>query len=236
MGSIFLSLVFLYLLVLSIDVYRMQKYNPLGSARLCTVRVFAFGWHSGIVLDMNEIPKADQPYFSLFARHRWVEISWGDDAFYRNQNKTFSWPLAIRAIVWPTKSVLHVVGYDMPPHAIYGMARVQKIPVDARKFRHLLKFVTSYFTGDSAVPYDIVERGLYGDSWFLKSKRKYVFPFTCNVWTAQALKEAGLPLTPVLYQIPGILAEVLRQRPCVEKNMKFVRLYGWATRGKSAGM
>ncbi len=225
MGSILLAFVFLYLIVLSIDVYRMQKYNPLGSARLYTVRFFAFGWHSGIVLDMNDIPKTYQPYFSLFARHRWVEISWGDDAFYRNQNKTLSWPLGIRAIAWPTKSVLHVVGYDMPPHAIYGVARVQKIPVGAQAFRALLKFVTSYFVGDSAAPYAIVERGLYGDSWFLKSKGKYVFPFTCNVWTAQALKEAGLPLTPVLYQIPGILVEVLRQRPPVEKNMKFVHFY-----------
>jgi uncharacterized protein (TIGR02117 family) len=225
MWSVFFALVFLYLTVLSIDVYRMQKYDPLGSARLYTVRVFAYAWHSGIVLDRNDIPRAYQPYFSLFARHRWVEISWGDEAFYRNQNDTLAWPLGISAIVWPTKSVLHVVGYDMPPHAIYGVARVQKIPVGARAFRGLLKFVTSYFVSDSATPYAIVERGLYGDSWFLKSKGKYVFPFTCNAWTAQALKEAGLPLTPVLYQIPGILMEVLRQRPLVEKNMKFVRLY-----------
>jgi hypothetical protein len=38
--------------------------------------------------------------------------------------------------------------------------------------------------------------GLYGNSRFYLSRETYHLFNTCNVWTARALRAAGLPITP----------------------------------------
>ena len=223
---ILMAIVFVYLLLLSLDVYRIQRLKPLGG--IYAVRVFDYGWHSGLVLNMNDIPKVYRRHLAMFKNKRWVEISWGDNHFYRNRKKSMFWPLAIAAIAWPTRSVLHVLGFNMPLHALYGFTRVQAIYVSKKDYLRLLQFVSSFFVSDSIHSFSIIERGLYGDSWFLTSKGTYIFPFTCNVWTARALKAANVPLTPVLYQLPGLLMRILRERgkkyPKVGKNVKLAGL------------
>lgn len=220
--TLFVALFFLYLLVLSVDVYRMQRLKPYPGTH--PVRVFSFGWHSGLVLDMDDIPEPYQRYFAMFKNQQWVEVSWGDNLYYRNRRKELSGPFAVSALFWPTKSVLHVVGFTMPLHAIYGFRGFQTLYFTEKNYVRLLDFVTSHFVSDSVHAFSVIERGLYGDSWFLKSKGTYIFPYTCNVWTAKALKEAGLPITPVLYQMPGLLMRVLRERPKRNPNVKFAFL------------
>ncbi len=219
-----LAVVVLYLFTLGIDVFRLQRRKPLPG--IYAVRVFNNGWHTGLVLEVPTIPPPFQKHFMPWRKHRWVEVSWGDNRFYRNRRPAMNWLLALEAIAWPTKSVLHVVGFDLPLNHLYGKHFLQTVYVTRENYLSLLRFVSSFFVGDSVHPFAIIERGLYGDSYFLKSKGMYVFPFTCNVWTARALKAAGLPLTPVLYQTSGLLMRVLRERaknyPRVGKDVRYV--------------
>ncbi len=223
--GIFIVLFSLYLLALSADVYRLQRQKPMNGTH--AIHVFSYGWHSGIVLDYASIPAQYKAYFALWRKHRWIEISWGDDLFFRNQNPWLDWPLAIRAIAWPTKSVLHVVGFDISLRHRYMLSALQTFYISDKNYVSLIRFIVSFFQTDGTHPFAVIARGLYGDSYFLKSKGIYIFPWTCNVWTARALKKAGFPLTPVLYQIPGILMQVLREHgrkfAPVSKNVKYVK-------------
>ena len=225
LGTIVVSIIALYLLFLSIDVFRLQRHNPMEGTY--AVRVFIYGWHTGLVLDTGNIPAPYHKYFAMYSRkHRWLEISWGDNLFYRNRNPEKEWLLAFRAIAWPTNSVLHVMGFDMPLDHLYRQNSLITFYVSRQHYLSLIRFVSSCFISGPGSAFTIMGRGLYGDSYFLKSRGKYVFPFTCNVWTARALKAAGIPLTPVLYQSSGLLMQVLREHGKKHaysgKNLKYV--------------
>ena len=43
----------------------------------------------------------------------------------------------------------------------------------------------------------ILDSGLYGDSIFVEARGRYILPYTCNVWTGRALRNAGFPITPI---------------------------------------
>ena len=178
LGTIVVSIIALYLLFLSIDVFRLQRHNPMEGTY--AVRVFIYGWHTGLVLDTGNIPAPYHKYFAMYSRkHRWLEISWGDNLFYRNRNPEKEWLLAFRAIAWPTNSVLHVMGFDMPLDHLYRQNSLITFYVSRQHYLSLIRFVSSCFISGPGSAFTIMGRGLYGDSYFLKSRGKYVFPFTC---------------------------------------------------------
>ena len=111
-GLIFLLGLGLYLLALSWDVYRLQRKNPLEGTYV--VYVFSYGWHTGLVLNGRQIPGPFKKYFALWPKRHWLEISWGDNRYYRNREPAKNWYLALRAFAWPTHSVLHIMGFSMP--------------------------------------------------------------------------------------------------------------------------
>ncbi len=80
-----------------------------------THRIFVtgHGWHTGIV-----VPAAAMNRVLPFLRRRfgdvpYYEFGWGDRAFYEAKGITAG--LAIRAIFWPTETVMHVVAVPRQP-------------------------------------------------------------------------------------------------------------------------
>lgn len=209
--------------MLIIDSNRLQQRNVHPGAK--AIYIFNYGWHTGLVFAVEDIPEDFLPYFAMVKQHRFVEISWGDAKFYQYRGHGINWYLALRAVLFPTSSVLHLVGFDMPVDHFYNWSRHYTIFLTEQEFNDLLSFVVSYFETDDNHQFVIVDRGLYGDSWFLKSKNKYIFPNTCNVWTARALKAAHLPLTPIIYQYSSFLIKVLERysrKQARHKNVRFV--------------
>ncbi len=216
-------LAFIVTLTLLIDAWRLQKRNVFPGEK--AVYVFNYGWHTGLVFALKDIPEDFEDYFGLFSKHRFVEVSWGDARFYQNREAGINWFLAARAMLFPTQSILHVVGFDVPVDHFYRWSPFYTIYLTDDEFEDLLTFVCSYFVTDENHKFIIVDRGLYGDSWFLKSKGKYIFPNTCNVWTAKALHAAHLPLTPVIYQHSDFLSHVLHsfsQKQKQHQNIRYV--------------
>ncbi|NOX90071.1 MAG: DUF2459 domain-containing protein [Calditrichaeota bacterium] len=222
----FITFLFVSLMALSVDVYRMQRQKAFNGTY--QVHVFSYGWHTGLVVAMADIPKQYRPYFKMLKGHRFVEISWGDAKFYQNRDPQVNWWLAIRAVLLPTKSVMHLVGFDASIEDFYRFSEVQTIFLPKKDFDRMMGFICSFFEPDSVHKFSIIDRGLYGDSWFLKSKATYIFPYTCNVWTARALRKASIPLTPVFYQSARLLMRTLsefskqnkKERP---KNVRLVQ-------------
>ena len=72
--------------------------------------------------------------------------------------------------------------------------------------------------------------GLYGRSRFYRANGSYYFPKTCNVWTAQALKTAGLPTRPAT----SMTAEsVLRQSLKIGRDVQ--KFASWVKRAALTG-
>lgn len=184
--------------------------NPgTGGESQKTVYVVSNGWHAGLVLHVAEIDPDVLPELKPLSHRRFLEVGWGDEGFYRAT--TLSLNVAARAIFLPTPSVLHLVGFDHRPDRIYGNSDIVELKISDEHHRRLCRFIHNSFDLDDGGRPKWVGPGIYGESHFFRARGSYFYPKTCNVWTAAALKVAGLPMVPALSTTAGSV--VLQARP-----------------------
>ncbi len=159
------------------------------------VHLVAHGWHSGLVIDTNDLDARDLPYASTLKRHRYVEFGWGDADFFQADHPTIV--TALDAMLTPGPAVLHVASFDASPEAYFSKEPLYRIPVSPAGLQELTRFVASSFQWSERGEPLVTGPGDYGpDSQFVKATGRYYFPNTCNVWTAKALASADVPMTP----------------------------------------
>lgn len=141
-------------------------------------------------------------------RARYVEIGWGEAAFYpASQNDSGA---ALRALFWRNASVLHVVAFDAPIASYFPLAQRVALDLDSDAYRRLVAAVGESFERGADGQAIEIGAGLYGDSRFYRSREHYHMFNTCNVWTARILKAAGLPLAPWRAVTTGMLLHQAR--------------------------
>lgn len=169
-------------------------YPPVADQRSRSVYVVSHGWHTGLVIPCDDVAPELWRAARDFAPARYIEVGWGDDGFYRAQKITVS--ITLKALFWPTPSVLHLVGLDDPPAEFAG-SKLVEVTLSPEGFDKMCAFVgrTHEYTKEGRPIW--LARGLYGESAFYRARGKYYFPKTCNHWTARALRKAGCPITPL---------------------------------------
>ncbi len=173
--------------------------------RPVSVYVVHVGWHAGLVVETEHLSDAF-PEHEHMPDAEFLKIGWGDDKYYPDPDPPF-WVL-LRAIFWPSRSVLHVVGMDVPVADYFPGANVVTLHVSGEGMDELTDFVAHYFRRDDDGKPIYHTYGRYGNSAFFKARGRYYIPKTSNVWTARALRSAGVPVTPVYAVTAG---NVIRQ-------------------------
>ena len=113
-----------------------------------------------------------------------------------------------------TQKTIYVVGHgwhtglvlrsrDVSPQVLPGVAHLSdtdfvEIKLTDDQFRNMCQFVSDTLARDEAGASIPLGPGIYGESTFYRAQGSYYFPKTCNVWTAKALQQAGLPVSPHL--------------------------------------
>ena len=174
-----------------------------------TVFLVNHGWHTGIIISRENIPDSSLLKSTKIPSGKYLEFGWGDEKFYRSEKYTIY--LTLRAALWPTSSVVHVAGISSTIRAYFSGSEVIKLKIKTDRFMGLLSFIEKAFAKTQSGGITVAGRGLYGNSRFFRGSRSYYFPHTCNTWVAEALKEAGFPLTPLVYQRASDLAERMRE-------------------------
>jgi uncharacterized protein (TIGR02117 family) len=170
--------------------------------------VVSHGWHTGIVFHSQDIPDSlfEQPFFP---DRNYIEFGWGDRAYYMDP-EAGNWT-AIKAAIWPTAGVMHVVGFDLPVDDYFSLSRNYPLEIGRDGRDKLLLYLIDSFTRGEDRRFIRLGEGLYGESQFYESDHTYIFPKTCNVWTAGGLKEAGFDLTPLFYQRATTLMDQVQE-------------------------
>jgi uncharacterized protein (TIGR02117 family) len=157
-------------------------------------RIFVInhGWHTGVAVPAsvltNKLPELGQ----RFPDSKYLEIGWGDEGFYQANEITTK--LSIKALFWPTDSVLHIVSVPASPEALFPDSKIIRLSITDNELQHLLEFITSsfYFSkNESIIP---LKTGIYGDGQFYKAVGDFFLFNTCNTWTAKALESTGFNL------------------------------------------
>ena len=159
-----------------------------------TIYLVSHGWHAGIVLQSADIPDGVWPAPVGFPDMQYLEVGWGDMDYYQTSDPHMG--LILKAALWPTASVLHIVGFNGPVPSYFPRSEIIRIKLSSAGFEHLARTIATSFALDEAGNAKSLGPGLYGNSLFYRSSETYHLFNTCNVWTARALRSAGLAITP----------------------------------------
>ncbi len=156
-----------------------------------SVFVVTHHWHTGIAVRTAEVPPRGWPDATVFAGAEFVEVGWGDRAFWMAPRETIG--LALKAAVASEASVLRVLWFDGPVERALPASDVVELPVSRRGLAALVEFVAeSYARTPAGQPIDLGPGPLPASRFYLATGRYHLF-HTSNRWTAEALRRAGLP-------------------------------------------
>jgi uncharacterized protein (TIGR02117 family) len=148
-----------------------------------------------------------------FPSARYLAFGWGARDYYMAQN--FGIGDLLRAAV-PGPTVMLVIPLEISPEAFFGASNVFLLHAPPNGTQHLSQFLWEYLVIEENGTPGRIGAGPYPQSAFYASTGSYNLGHTCNTWTAEALRAAGLPVNPagvvfsgqVLDQLPPILAGV----------------------------
>ena len=172
------------------------------------VYLVAHDKHSGIAVRRSDIPAGLWPEIRDFPQADYLEVGWGDRAYYQAADPGV-W-LGLRALFWPTPGVLHVAAFNGPVERTFGSTEILELRVSARGLARLVEVVRDSHELDASGRPIALGPGLYGASRFYASREKFHLFKTCNVWTASVLQEAGIPVSPALALTASNLMTQLR--------------------------
>jgi uncharacterized protein (TIGR02117 family) len=169
------------------------------------VYLVSHGWHTGIVLRRADIPAGLWPESGDFPEADYLEVGWGDHDYYRARDPGL-WT-ALKAVLVPTSSVLHVVGFRGPVTEYFASSEVVRLELPQRDFGRLAQYVHDAHVRDGAPAAAALGPGLYGDGRFYPARESFQLFNTCNLWTARALRAAGLPVEDAI-TARGLMSQV----------------------------
>lgn len=180
-------------------------FPPQKDEQTRTIFLVSHGRHAGIVLKRIDIRQSGWPRLHAFSRMDYLEIGWGDRDYYTSPDPGPG--LAAKALLLPTSSVLHLVGFQGAPDSYFPYSEIIRLELSVPGFEQMVHHISKSFSRDesgSAIP---LGPGNYGFSRFYASEETYYLCKTCNTWTATILQTAGCQVTPAL-TVDGLMSQV----------------------------
>lgn len=171
------------------------------------IYLVSHGWHTGIVLRRADIPAGLWPEVGDFPQAEYFEVGWGDRAYYQSRDPGL-WT-TLRAALVPSPSVLHVVGFRGAVAEYFHASEIVELRLPRAGFERLAKYIHDAHAREGTQPVAPLGSGLYGDSRFYPAHEMFHLFNTCNVWTARALRAAGLPVRDAI-TTEGLMAQARR--------------------------
>ena len=139
-------------------------------------------------------PVAHWPEQDDFPEATFLEVGWGDRDYYQDPDPGVG--KLLKAGLWPTKSVLHVVGFSRRVTAYFPRSEIIRIDVPEAGVDSLAAYIhDAYARDDEGRPFALGP-GLYGESRFYAGRQRYHVFKNCNTWAARALRAAGVRVRP----------------------------------------
>ncbi len=172
------------------------------------IYLISHGWHVGIAIE-SEYILSQLPDHEKMPKAEYLKFGWGDGRYYTDSDAGFG--LLLRAALWPTRSVLHIVGIDIPLDRYFMGSEIIKIQITQLGADEFAKFINDRFRRDEDGNVRFNSDGLYTNSSFFDAIGRYYLPKTSNTWTARALRKTGYPITPFYSLTSGNVIQQARK-------------------------
>jgi uncharacterized protein (TIGR02117 family) len=156
-----------------------------------TITVAERGWHTDVCVRSEDAGLGVQSLAQGFDGARFLCFGFGEREYVVTRTHS---PLAALSALFPSQAaVLMTVLRNMPEEA-FGRSGVVALGVSRVGLTGLQQFLQRSIQSDSAGRPMGLGEGPYPGSVFFAATGTYDALYTCNTWTADALRSAGLPV------------------------------------------
>jgi len=194
MKAILLIVILPLLITCSSEPYVVKHTEMPAAVGQQEIYIVSHGWHTGFVVPAKGIQNQLPELWNRFGDIPFIEFGWGDEDFY--QAKEITTGLTLKAILWPTESVIHAVAVPEKADKFFANSVVETLCLSGREYSSLLRYISESFYKDENGKILELEGGIYGNSQFYKGAGNFHLMNTCNKWTAKGLKSAGIDISP----------------------------------------
>jgi uncharacterized protein (TIGR02117 family) len=169
------------------------------------------GWHTDIGWAAADLHAPLGDLRQRLPTARYVFFGFGDRHYLLNHGGGSMGGLA--GAVWPGAGLLLMTGVAGKPEQAFGVAGVIRLALSRSEASRLEAFVWKSLEATDGVA-RLLGPGPYEGSFYYAATARYSGLHTCNTWTAEGLKAAGLPIRSFAVEFSG---QVWRQVHRVEQ-------------------
>lgn len=172
--------------------FKKWKYLPEPNEQTIKIYIISHDWHTGIVIPNHKFNNKLLSLNEHFKNAKFYELGWGDKDFYQANEITTK--ITLKAVFWPTASVMHVVALSSEPRFSFPFSKRIELELSEKAYKLLIDNLTKTFKLNEKNELIKKTKGIYGYSYFFEANGYYFMTNTCNSWTAEMLDAAGIPI------------------------------------------
>jgi len=151
--------------------------------------------HTGMVFPYDWLVESGFRPPKGFPSSKYVTLSWGNREAYV-QEAWLTPGQAIRALFWPSPSVMELIPFDYEVVDVCPYQRVWRKLVSRDRGPAVAAFLNGCARHDSNGRPWSLGKSSWGNGVLLDSPHSYFLPRICNVWTLQAMEACGCRVHP----------------------------------------
>jgi hypothetical protein len=171
-------------------------------------------WHTDIAFRARDLRPPLADLLRFFPGAESLVFGFGDRHYVLSKDKNF---LEMVVAMLPGAGLILTTGLSVPPQAAFGADQVITFTVSHAQAEAAQRFVWNSLEHDSGGVVREFARGPYSGALYFASPVTYDFAHTCNTWTAEGARAAGLPIRVfgVLFasQLWAQVKDAARQQP-----------------------
>jgi uncharacterized protein (TIGR02117 family) len=157
---------------------------------LVTVYVIKRSWHTDIGFAVADLPPPLAKLRPALPEADYLLFGFGDKHYLLSRGNSFG---GLLGAVWPGDGLVLMTGIEGTPEQAFGAAGVARLQVNATQANRLEEFIWNTLATHDGVATALAP-GPYDESVYYEATPRYSALHTCNTWTAEGLRAAGLPV------------------------------------------
>ena len=155
-----------------------------------TIYVIKRSWHTDIGFDVADLHPPLATLRAALPEAHYLLFGFGDKHYLLSRANSFE---GMVGAIWPGEGLVLMTGVAGMPEQAFGVAGVTRLRVSAAQAEKLEEFVWNTLVTHDGIATALAP-GPYDESLYYESTLRYSGLHTCNTWTAEGLRSAGLPV------------------------------------------
>ncbi|HWT36987.1 MAG TPA: DUF2459 domain-containing protein [Paraburkholderia sp.] len=166
-------------------------FSPASGPPVTTIDVVERGWHTDVCVQVQDMPDLQAWLAQDFIGATYLCFGFGEREFAMTREHSI---LATLSALWPGRGAILMTVLRDTPAAAYGVDKVVTLQVDAAGKARLAAYLDQSVQRDTLSHPVRLGDGPYAGSRYFGATANYAGYYTCNTWTADALRSAQLPV------------------------------------------